>query len=288
MSVVLITGCSSGIGLETALAFAARGDTVYATMRNPAKAGLLEARAAERGVSVQVRALDVTDDASVAAAVAAIEAEHGAIDVLVNNAGVGASGPIETIEIDRARGVMETNLWGPARMIRAALPAMRARESGVIINISSVSGRVPGTPYEGWYAASKHALNAMSEAMLMELEQFGVRVVCIEPGFFRTEIGNNEDYEVDINDPYAADHGWMHDFFASSLDGGGGDPTDVAEAVVKAATDPATPLHVLVGADAEMFVDLVAQAGTVENWLPIATTIVESVAGPRPVKSKLR
>ena len=121
MSVVLITGCSTGIGLETALAFARRGDTTYASMRNPARATRLLERAQADGLAVEVITLDVCDDASVAGAITQVEAEHGAIDVLVNNAGVGHDGPVETIEIDDARSVLETNFWGAVRTTRAAL-----------------------------------------------------------------------------------------------------------------------------------------------------------------------
>lgn len=282
MSVVLITGCSTGIGLETALAFARRGDTVYATMRNPAKATPLLERAAADGITVEVLALDVTDDESVASGVREIEARHGAIDVLVNNAGIGSGGSVETIDMSRARDVMETNLWGAARTMRAVLPAMRAQRAGVIVNVTSVAGRVPGTSYEGWYAASKHGLNALSEAMVMELEPFNVRIACIEPGFFRTQITANADVEIDLNDPYAADQLWVKEFFSKSVEAGGGEPEVVADAIVRCATDPTTPLHNLVGDDAVMFVDMVEEAGSLENWLPIGRSIIEGVAGPRP------
>jgi hypothetical protein len=127
MSVVLITGCITGIGLETALAFSRNGDTVYATMRNLAKADALLARAKSEGLDVDVLALDVTDDESVSSAVKEIEARHGAVDVLVNNAGIMAAGAVETVDMAKARAVMETNLWGAVRMMRATLPAMRAK-----------------------------------------------------------------------------------------------------------------------------------------------------------------
>ena len=283
MSVVLISGCSTGIGLESALAFARNGDTVYATMRNTAKSDALLRRAAADGVTVEVLALDVTDDESVASCVREVEQRHGAVDVLVNNAGIGSQGAVETSDIAGARAVMETNFWGAVRAMRAVLAAMRAKGSGVIINVTSVAGRVPGTAYEGWYAASKHALNALSESMVMELGPFGVRLVCIEPGFFRTEIMANNSGEIDSNGPYAADQAWVREFFDKSVEAGGGDPSMVADAIVRAAGDPETPLHTLVGDDAALFVDLVAQAGTMEGWLPIATSIVEGVSGPRPV-----
>ena len=191
--VVLITGCSSGIGLETALAFARRGDTTVASMRNLAKADALMSRAKDEDLSIDLVQLDVVDDASVTAAVADVEKRHGPIDVLVNNAGVGYDGPIETIDFERARAVLEANLWGPVRVIRAALPAMRERGSGVIVNVSSVAARVPATAYQSFYAASKHGTNAVSEALSREVDQFGVRVVCIEPGFFATDIVANAD-----------------------------------------------------------------------------------------------
>jgi NAD(P)-dependent dehydrogenase (short-subunit alcohol dehydrogenase family) len=287
MSVVLITGCSTGIGLETALAFARRGDTTYATMRNLAKADRLLERARAEGLSVELLALDVVDDASVSTAISAVEAEHGAIDVLVNNAGVGHDGPVETIGMDDARSVMETNVFGAVRTIRAALPAMRALGDGVIVNVTSVAGRVPGTGYMGWYAASKHALNALSEALTMELQGLGVRVACIEPGFFSTDIMQNTtlEKETDDSDPYERDNAWLVEFYEkSTAAGSGGDPAVVAEAIVAAATDPETPLHNLVGDDAAMFVGLVEEAGTVEAWLPIGVSIVESVSGPRPAR----
>src|SRR5687768_8382205 len=115
MGVVLITGCSSGIGLEAALAFARRGDTVAASMRDPAGGDTLQRRAKEEGLEIDIVTLDVTDDESVVAAVRDVETRLGPIDVLVNNAGVGYPGPVETIDWERARAVYETNVWGPVR-----------------------------------------------------------------------------------------------------------------------------------------------------------------------------
>jgi NAD(P)-dependent dehydrogenase (short-subunit alcohol dehydrogenase family) len=283
MSVVLITGSSSGFGLEVALAFARRGDTTYATMRDLAKADKLLDRAKAEGLSVELLALDVDNDASVAAAVSTVEDRHGAIDILINNAGVDYTGSVETIDFEKARAVMETNFWGPVRTIRAALPAMRAKGGAVIINVSSAAGRMPGTPYGSWYSASKHALNALTEAMYLELDGIDVRVACIEPGFFRTEITRNSGaHQIDEADPYAKDQAWLADFFAKSVIEGGGDPGDVADAIVRAAHDPATPVHNLVGDDASMLIDLYQQAGSMEAWLPVAVSFAESVAGPRP------
>jgi NAD(P)-dependent dehydrogenase (short-subunit alcohol dehydrogenase family) len=288
MAVVLITGCSSGIGLEAALAFARRGDTVCASMRNPGKAGTLQERAGTEGLTVEVIPLDVLDDRSVTDAVTSIEKAHGPIDVVVNNAGVGFSGSVETLDIDKARSVIDTNFWGAVRVIRAVLPTMRERGSGVIVNVTSVAGRVRGTPYQAFYSASKHGLGALSEGLQFEVAPFGIRVACIEPGFFTTEIfANGEIGNVDVTNPYGADHAWLDDFYLKSGQAEGGDPGVVAEAIVRAADDPKTPLHNLVGDDAALFVDLGAQAETFEGWVPVATQIVESAAGPRPVAPKL-
>ena len=191
MAVVLITGCSSGFGLEAALAFAQRGDLTVATMRNLAKAEALRERAETAGVEVEIVQLDVNDEASVTSAVAGVIEQHGTVDVLVNNAGVGSRGAVETMSMESAHCLMDTNFWGPIRCSRAVLPAMRAQRSGVIVNVSSLSGRVPGTPYSSMYSASKSAINAVSESLATEVEPFGIRVVSIEPGFFDTAIGNN-------------------------------------------------------------------------------------------------
>jgi NAD(P)-dependent dehydrogenase (short-subunit alcohol dehydrogenase family) len=288
MSVVLITGCSSGIGLETAIAFARRGDTTYASMRDPDRATRLLARAASEGATLEVLGLDVTDDASVRAAVRTVEERHGAIDVLVNNAGIDASGPVETTPIDRARAVLETNLWGAVRTARAALPAMRARGAGMIVNVTSMVARLPGSLYNGFYAASKHALGALSESLAWELSPFGIRVVCVEPGFFATEIFSTSTAgTADASSPYDADHAWFKQFFVATGQSGG-DPAVVAEAVVRAAHDPTTALHTLVGDDAAAYLDVAARAGSYEGWVAAASEIIESVAGPRPVAERAR
>jgi NAD(P)-dependent dehydrogenase (short-subunit alcohol dehydrogenase family) len=283
MAVVLITGCSSGFGLEAAIAFAKRGDTAVATMRNVAKADALRKRAADAGVEVEVEALDVVDDASVDAAVAAVVARHGRIDVLVNNAGVGYGGSVETMPMDAARAVMETNFWGALRAIRAVLPSMRASRGGTIINVTSLAGRLPGTMYESLYAASKHALGAVSESLAGEVAPWGIRVVCIEPGFFATEISNNSEAidEGTVGSPYEADATWFASFMSQSV-AGGADPAVVADAIVAAVDDPAPALHQAIGDDAALYLSVLADAGSYEGWMAAAVPIVESIAGPRP------
>jgi NAD(P)-dependent dehydrogenase (short-subunit alcohol dehydrogenase family) len=287
MSVVVITGCSSGFGLETALAFARRGDTTYATMRDLSKPGGLVERAEAENLAVELACLDVTDEQSVTAAIAAIEESHGAIDVLVNNAGIDYTGPVETTDLSLARAVMETNFWGPVRTIQATLPAMRKKGAGTIINVSSVVSRLPGTPYGSWYSASKHALNAVTDSLHIELEGFGVRVVSIEPGFFATAIGRNARgrtvQRAATPDDYAEDEEWLAAFFEQGASGGG-DPADVAHAVVRAATDPTVAVHSLVGDDAVALVAMARDVGSLEEWVPAAVAVASMVVGPRPTR----
>jgi NAD(P)-dependent dehydrogenase (short-subunit alcohol dehydrogenase family) len=268
MSVVLITGCSSGIGLHTAVAFAKNGDAVVASMRNPAKAGTLKAAAAAAGVTVEVVALDVTDDASASAAVTDVLARHGHIDVLVNNAGVGLSGAVEDFPMDRARTAIETNFWGPVRLSRLVLPSMRAVGSGVIANVSSITARLPSFPGYGFYAAGKYAINAASESLSAEVAPFGIRVLSIEPGYFVTELVATVEgllAEVQDSSPYAELTRFMLNFSKTALMTGG-NPADVGAAIVAAVSDPASPLHVTVGADTEVFLDVWKNTGTFESF----------------------
>jgi NADP-dependent 3-hydroxy acid dehydrogenase YdfG len=177
---VLVTGCSSGIGRVTAQRLLERGRTVYATARRPETLDALAAAGA------RVLALDVTDETSMSAAVEAVEAEHGAVGVLVNNAGYGLYGPVEEARLDDVRAQFETNVFGLGRMCQLVLPAMRAAGRGRIINISSMGGRL-AYPTGGWYHASKYAVEALSDVLRVEVAPFGVDVVLVEPGLIRTE-----------------------------------------------------------------------------------------------------
>ncbi|WP_058043083.1 SDR family oxidoreductase [Streptomyces roseifaciens] len=281
MAAVLITGCSSGIGLETALAFARKGDRVHASMRNPAKADGLRERARAEGLDIEVLTLDVTDDASVTAAVRTVEERHGAIDVLVNNAGVDYTSAVEAASFEQARAVMETNYWGALRTIRAVLPAMRARGNGVIVNVSSLAARIWAVPYGGFYTSSKVALGAASEALSAEVQPFGIRVVCVEPGAFASQIHENAAKRVSSeDDPYAADEAWLARFL-SRMGEGAGDSREAAEAIVAAVENPATPLHTVIGKEAEMALEF-TRGVSYEEWLPQFVQQAESMAGPRP------
>jgi len=190
MAVVVITGCSSGFGMLAALEFARRGDSVYATMRNTAKAGPLLAQAKTAGAAVEVLQLDVNDAVSVAAAIEEIVRREGRIDILVNNAGMSIDGPVEEFDDDEVLAVFETNLFGVIRVTRAVLPRMRSQGGGTIVTVGSLAGKAT-LPFSGIYSASKHAVEALSDALYYELQPFGIRVVLIEPGGFETEIEAN-------------------------------------------------------------------------------------------------
>lgn len=187
MAVVLISGCSSGIGLETAVAFAKNGDTVVATMRDVSKSQALLDKASAAGVSVEVEQLDVRDDASVGAAVEATLGRHGRIDVLINNAGIGPLQAFENVSAEDIEAVWDTNLFGAMRLTKAVMTSMREQGSGSILNVSSVASRVSG-PGMTMYSATKAALSSFTQGLAGELAPFGIRVAAIEPGFYATPI----------------------------------------------------------------------------------------------------
>lgn len=176
---MLVTGCSSGIGRATALALAKAGFPVWASARDAGALGQLEA------AGCRVLELDVTDEQSRAAAVRRVEAEHGAVGVLINNAGHGGGGPVEEVALDMVRETFETNVFGVIRLCQLALPGMRARGSGLIVNLGSAAGLV--TPPTGCpYAMTKYAIESLCDALRPEVAPFGVRVALIQPGAVRT------------------------------------------------------------------------------------------------------
>ena len=179
---VLISGCSSGIGRATALRLAGAGWTVYASARRPQSIADLAA------AGCRTLALDVTDESSMRAAVDAVERDRGAVGVLINNAGYSQSGALETVSPEAARRQFETNVFGLLRLTQMVLPGMRAQRWGKIVNVGSMGGRLT-FPGGGLYHATKHAVEAISDALRFELRGFGIDVILLEPGLIRTEFG---------------------------------------------------------------------------------------------------
>ena len=240
MSRVLITGCSTGFGRLAAIELTKRGHDVVATARRPETL-------AELDVTLRLP-LDVDDAASVTAAVAAA----GPIDALVNNAGFGVGGPVETTPIDEARRCMETNLFGAARMIQAVLSGLRDRGGGTIVNVSSAAGRV-GAPLDGFYAASKWALEGLSEALHFEVGHFGIRVRIVEPGGFETAFDANAVRTAVDGSPYAElERQWEAAQPLLTGDGPVPDAALVARVIADAVESTEPRLRWLVGADAEL------------------------------------
>lgn len=182
--VVLITGCSSGIGRALAQEFHRRGHLVYATARK------IQALQPLAELGMHVLPLDVTDRASIDAALAVVRTEQGRLDMLVNNAGYGQYGAMLDVDLDALRGQFETNVFAPLELARAVLPLMVSRKRGSIVNIGSVSG-ILTTPFAGAYCASKAALHALSDAMRMELAPLGIKVVTVQPGAIKSSLGDN-------------------------------------------------------------------------------------------------
>ncbi|MGL5816377.1 MAG: oxidoreductase [Phycicoccus sp.] len=176
---VLVTGCSTGIGRATVEALLAHGHTVWASARRVETLADLQARGA------RTVALDVTDERSMADAVAQVESEHGAVGALVNNAGYGEYGAVEEVAMEEVRRMFETNVFGLARMCQLVLPGMRRAGRGRIVNISSMGGRMT-FPLGGYYHATKYAVEAISDALRQEVREFGIRVVVVEPGVTRS------------------------------------------------------------------------------------------------------
>ena len=233
---VLITGCSTGIGRETARHLAERGHRVYATARKPdAIADLKEA-------GCETLACDVTSEESMAACVRAVEEAEGAVGALVNNAGYSQSGAVETVPMDSLRRQFETNVFGLMRMCQLVLPKMRERGEGRIVNISSMGGKLV-FPGGGVYHATKHAVEALSDALRWEVAKFGVQVVIIEPGLIKTDFADTavgSISETDTDGPYGNFNGAVGKVTANAYEGPlskfGGGPDAVAKKIEKALT----------------------------------------------------
>jgi NADP-dependent 3-hydroxy acid dehydrogenase YdfG len=242
MARVLITGCSTGFGRATTIELTKRGHEVIATARRPETLDDLECAAK--------LALDVDDDTSVGAAVAAA----GRVDVLVNNAGFGVAGPIEAVPLDDVRRMFDTNVLGAARMIQAVLPQMRERGDGVIVNVTSLAGRA-APPLGGFYAGTKHALEAISETLHYEVAHFGIRVAIVEPGYFATDFQGKEPRYGTDTPPYdELERQWetSMELLRGGAEAPGAEP--VAQVIADAVEGTEAKLRWPVGADADLVV----------------------------------
>jgi NAD(P)-dependent dehydrogenase (short-subunit alcohol dehydrogenase family) len=252
MSVVLISGASSGIGRLTALAFARAGHRVAAGSRSAGPAADLASLAAAESLPLRVVDLDVTEPGSVSHAVRETSDEFGPVDVLVNNAGVMAAGPVEGAAEDTVRRVFETNFFGPLRLIQAVLPSMRERGRGSIVLVGSLLGQIPA-PGASIYAASKQAAAALHDALSFEVEAFGIRVSSVDIGPYATGIGAKA-----ASAPGPPAYRRLLDTLRARQArrlAESGDPAEVADAVVRAALDGSSRLHVAVGQHAKEHLD---------------------------------
>ena len=252
--VALVTGSSSGIGLETVLALARDGYHTFASMRDVRKAGELEHAAKKENLSINVIELDVNKEESIATAIKKIMSDNKRLDVLVNNAGYGQFGCTEDVSVDDFRRQFETNFFSIVRIIQEVAPIMRNQKSGIIVNISSVAGRI-GLPGSSAYISTKFALEGLSECLRYELGQFGIKTTLIEPGVIKTGFFNSMKIPESNADPKykeLTEHILAGLKMMSEL---GTAPSQVADAVIKAINaDEVLPRYV-VGTDAAMFLE---------------------------------
>jgi NAD(P)-dependent dehydrogenase (short-subunit alcohol dehydrogenase family) len=254
--VAVVTGTSSGIGLETSLALARSGFRTYATMRNLNKSENIKSVATKENLPIHINQLDVTDDISIKNAVQAIFSEVGRIDVLVNNAGYALNGAFEDLTIDEIKAQFETNLFGVIRTTQAILPIMRKQHFGIIINMSSGAGRL-GYPGGSAYISTKFAIEGLSESMAYELEPFGIKVVLVEPGVIRTNFANAmvvAKKSQDPNSPYSQLMQKIASSFEHMMENGSS-PDLVAKVVLKAVTSENPGLRYLAGKDIETWME---------------------------------
>lgn len=235
--VVLITGGSSGIGKSVGVFLSDKGYTVYGTSRNPQKIN---------NHPFKLVALDVNNPESIQQAVAAVITAEGKLDVLVNNAGMGITGPIEETPTDEMRKVFDTNLFGAIDVMKAVLPQMRKQQSGLIINVTSIAGYM-GLPFRGIYSATKGALEIVTEAIRMEVKNFGIEVTNVAPGDFATNIASGR-YHTPVFEKSAYKKVYQDnlDLMDAHVDSGG-DPIEMAKAIYKIINTPKPNIHYKVG-----------------------------------------
>ncbi|MCL5128336.1 SDR family oxidoreductase [Algibacter sp. L4_22] len=241
--VVLITGGSSGIGKSIGEFLKTNGFIVYGTSRNPEK---------YKDSKFPILALDVKDNQTIEETVATIIANEGKLDVVINNAGAGITGPIEEIPDVEIKNNFDTNFFGPINVIKAVLPQMRVQNSGLIINVTSIAGYM-GLPYRGVYSASKGALELITEAFRMELKDFNIKMTNVAPGDFATNIAAGR-YHAPLleNSPYKKPYGETLSLMDSHVDGGS-DPNEMAKAVFSIINSKNPKIHYKVGAFMQKF-----------------------------------
>jgi NAD(P)-dependent dehydrogenase (short-subunit alcohol dehydrogenase family) len=266
----LITGCSTGIGRAIATAALDAGHSVLVTARKPD--AVQDVVDAYPGQAVAA-ALDVTDRAQIASAVAAAEEAFGGVDVLVNNAGYGYLSAVEEGDDDEVRALFDTNFFGALDMIRAVLPGMRAQGSGHIVNVSSMAGIVTNPP-NTYYSCTKHALEALTEGLATEVAPLGIKVCAIEPGAFQTDYVTRSIRQADSLEQYAhvAERKDVIKAFGEHLPG---DPAKLAAVVLRLAGMDDPPLRVLLGLDVlnAFRQKYAAWAETVDEWEPVTTSV---------------
>ena len=251
--VALVTGSSSGIGFDTSLMLARAGFNTYASMRNLEKSKNITEIAKKEKLPLQVVQLDVNNDGSVKDAIVKIIKTDQRIDVLINNAGYGLFGSVEDTSIEEIKAQFETNFFGVVRVTQQVLPLMRRQNSGTIVNVSSVGGRI-GLPSLSAYHSTKFALEGLSESIAFELEPFGIRVVIIEPGVIRTNILNSSSSAkkaLDPKSPYFSLSQNLNDNFKSMMESeSSSSPEEVAKVILQAVTSENPRLRYSVGDDA--------------------------------------
>lgn len=250
--VAIVTGSSSGIGLDASVTLAQNGFLTYATMRNLDKSSIVKAAVDKEQLPIKVVQLDVTDDHSVKDAIRDIVSENKRIDVLINNAGFGLVGAFEDFSIDEIKDQYETNVFGLIRVTQAVLPIMREQKSGIIVNISSGAGLF-GYPGGSAYVSSKFAIEGLSESISYELDQFGIKVVLIEPGFIKTNFSNAMVIAKKAQDPSSPYSPMMQKIQTSSneMTKNGSSVDVVSKAILKAVTSERPDLRYLAGKDVE-------------------------------------
>jgi short-subunit dehydrogenase len=256
--IAVVTGSSSGIGFETSLLLARNGFFTYLTMRNLDKAKIINNIKQKEKLSLEILQLDVTDDESVKEAINKITNEQERIDVLVNNAGYALVGPFEEISIKEFKEQFETNVFGVIRVTQTVLPIMRRQKGGIIVNISSIAGKI-GFPLTSAYVSSKFALEGLSESMAYELEQFGIKIILIEPGVIKTNFDKNLKIGKNVlidSSPYIEMTQKRISKFKPRFKEGL-HPLEVAKVILKAITsDNQSELRYLVGSDAFKLIDI--------------------------------